>query len=391
MNRIFFIIFLLTFAFIVRPGSAVIEGTPESSGCIKCHQHMYQDALASPYQHGMILDRCSLCHISQGVDETGEEFRVEKEEERKISIDFPAYQKEGDFHLDNLEDGRKYELELTVTDHSGRVSRPYHLTLIPEKAELLHEDFNMLKQLSGVTLEEVKMGVFVEATVSWVTDAPATSEVEYRLLNDRHEMSEQSSELIKEHRVTLTGLKHRHRYLYKVISRDMKGNVLRSGEAEFDTSVEIISDRQYIEDNEVSPVIHEVIPFRAGGQSGIYLRMRANKPSRLSVLLKEVKTESEETGIREKSAAAEKHSPALASARYSTIDACIKCHNQNASHPVGVRSKSDKFRAPDDLPTIDNGIITCVTCHLPHGGKEIYLARLNFDKDICIKCHTKNY
>ncbi len=383
--------FLLVSAFTIHTGSALIEVAPESSDCIKCHQQMYQDALSSPYQHGSILDQCEQCHISQGVDETREEFEVPEEEETRISIDFPTYQKEGDFLLDDLEDDTKYELELRVTDHYERVSRPYHLTLIPEKTEVLHEGFNILKQLSGVTLEEVKMGVFVEATISWVTDAPATSEVRYRLLNERHEMSEQSSELAKEHRVTLAGLKHHHRYIYSVVSRDMQGNMLRSDESEFDTSVEITDESQYIEDDEADPVIHEVIPFRADGQRGIYLRMRVSKPSLLSVLLKAVKTESEEKIVPKSSAAVEKHSPALASARYSTIDACIKCHNQSASHPVGVRPKSDRLRTPDDLPTIDNGTITCVTCHMPHGSRDIYLARMDFDKDICVKCHTTNY
>ena len=141
----------------------------------------------------------------------------------------------------------------------------------------------------------------------------------------------------------------------------------------------------------VHPVINEVTAFRIKGRNGVYLKIHSNKPSKLALSLKEITMTPEIIEVREEGPTDENHLPGLAPARYSTIDACKKCHNQNASHPVGVRGNNDKIRTPRDLPTIDNGIVTCVTCHFPHGGKNIYFARMDFKKNMCIKCHIGGY
>lgn len=69
------------------------------------------------------------------------------------------------------------------------------------------------------------------------------------------------------------------------------------------------------------------------------------------------------------------------------IDVCIKCHKQGASHPVGVKGRG-RIKIVNELPTGEGGVVTCVTCHTPHGGKKRYLGRLDFNKGICLLCHT---
>lgn len=77
----------------------------------------------------------------------------------------------------------------------------------------------------------------------------------------------------------------------------------------------------------------------------------------------------------------------LKSGKEAGIDACLeRCHRQGASHPVGVTSKGN-IRIPNSLPTAEGNIMTCVTCHTPHGGKAKYLARIDFKRDICVLCH----
>ena len=83
-----------------------------------------------------------------------------------------------------------------------------------------------------------------------------------------------------------------------------------------------------------------------------------------------------------------KHGFGLAPASVSQIDVCVKCHSQGASHPVGIKSNGPKTKIPSELPTIEGGMITCVTCHYPHGGEKKYFARLDFARDLCIACHT---
>lgn len=71
------------------------------------------------------------------------------------------------------------------------------------------------------------------------------------------------------------------------------------------------------------------------------------------------------------------------------IDSCKSCHSLGpASHPVGVTISKDT-KIPENLPTGEGKIVTCATCHTPHGGNLENLARLNFQRDICVLCHTK--
>ena len=77
----------------------------------------------------------------------------------------------------------------------------------------------------------------------------------------------------------------------------------------------------------------------------------------------------------------------LRSRREVGIDSCMeKCHRQGASHPVGIASRGN-IKIPTTLPTAEGNVMTCVTCHMPHGGKERYLARVDFKRDICVLCH----
>jgi predicted CXXCH cytochrome family protein len=81
--------------------------------------------------------------------------------------------------------------------------------------------------------------------------------------------------------------------------------------------------------------------------------------------------------------------PDLREGKDLAIDACYQCHpaeELGVSHPVGVRP-SAKTVIPDDLPTLTGGILTCSTCHDPHGGIRRYFARKDIKKDICVSCH----
>jgi predicted CXXCH cytochrome family protein len=68
-------------------------------------------------------------------------------------------------------------------------------------------------------------------------------------------------------------------------------------------------------------------------------------------------------------------------------ETCLACHpgNKGRDHEVGIVSKM-----PDNkLPLGEGDIITCATCHEPHGKtKEKALLRMNFN-DLCKSCHKK--
>ncbi|MDT8405436.1 cytochrome c3 family protein [Sulfuriflexus sp.] len=72
------------------------------------------------------------------------------------------------------------------------------------------------------------------------------------------------------------------------------------------------------------------------------------------------------------------------------INACYQCHPESTlgtSHPVRLYSGWD-VRIPDDLPTVD-GMLTCVTCHDPHGSEGKMLVRETIKTKLCVACHFK--
>ncbi len=98
------------------------------------------------------------------------------------------------------------------------------------------------------------------------------------------------------------------------------------------------------------------------------------------------------------------------------VSLCLDCHwekDVSALHPVDIRPG---FRVPADLPLDDQGTITCVTCHDPHGSYEgevpyvaeslsrrilslltgrskyrtFYLRHPNDSGQLCLGCHDRD-
>jgi len=85
--------------------------------------------------------------------------------------------------------------------------------------------------------------------------------------------------------------------------------------------------------------------------------------------------------------AANQH-PTLAEPAELAIKACYQCHPESTlgtSHPVRLYGGRD-VRIPDTLPTV-NGMLTCVTCHNPHGSQGKKLVREIIKTKLCVTCH----
>ena len=90
------------------------------------------------------------------------------------------------------------------------------------------------------------------------------------------------------------------------------------------------------------------------------------------------------------SVSAQEQHPPMRSAEALAIEACYQCHSEadlGTSHPVRLFSGKD-VRIPDELPTVD-GMLTCVTCHDPHGSDGEMLVREVIKTKLCVTCHYK--
>ena len=117
--------------------------------------------------------------------------------------------------VDNLEASTTYKLTLLSKDASG------------EEASL-EKGVTTLAQndTTPPNITEIDVPGMDEksATITWVTDEPATSQVKYGLADTYGKTSEIDEVLTTSHTVTLTGLGTETLYHYKVISKDISGN-----------------------------------------------------------------------------------------------------------------------------------------------------------------------
>ena len=338
--------------------------------CLRCHEDVYVKAVSYRYRHGAVMEQCTLCHV---VSET--------EDNIIAGMDFPALQREWLIYLDQLSEGQDYQAEVIVTDSDGRSSAPDSMHIVLKDAwETEGQRPSMkLEKLSGVMIDEIKNQGFATAVISWDTDSFATTEIEYRFKGERPATFKIKGLYTKDHRVMLDGLKHKSTCYFRAVSRDIFGNTLQSEEYSFDTSEEFSRIAGPGVDDSTAPVVEHIQVFRGPGSEGMYLKVSASKPSGLSVKIREVRKMDE------------KHGAGLLPPRYSRIDVCYKCHHHDSSHPVGVRASGPKVRTPDGLPTIEEGTITCVTCHDPHGGERLHFTRFDYRQDLCLRCHLQEY
>lgn len=347
---------------------ASMSSSTGTSNCAGCHEKTYERSISNIFGHSVARKNCATCHIRKA------------EADHKITrISLPGLQTERIVHLDKIDENLKYEMEIVLTDDTGVNSEPHFISFTPKKLWGQGQMFSMLKRISDIEVEEVKREGFVNATISWDTDTFATSEIEYRTTGEYGNRFKVNNQFTKRHKIVLRGLKHKKKYLYQVISKDINGTVVKSGEHILDTSDSFSrsGDREVMD--ELPPALNSVNIFRVRQDKGVYMKVYASKPSELLINLKELPDTDD------------KHGPGLFPERYSTIKICYQCHPQDASHPVGIRSGNPGIKIPDSLPTIEDGVITCVTCHDPHGSNKRFFTRVDYKKDLCLNCHIKGY
>jgi peroxiredoxin len=138
--------------------------------------------------------------------------------------------------------------ENLVTDHSINLSdlkpnKTYHFTATSTDAKgnqaTAEGDLNTLAQASvtAFTISGIKTSNITDlnATIDWVTDEAATSQLEYGTTNAYGSTTALDQNLNTSHSITLTGLKPSTTYHFKVKSKDATGNEATSQDQTFTT------------------------------------------------------------------------------------------------------------------------------------------------------------
>lgn len=230
----------------------------------------------------------------------------------------------------------------------------------------------------------------METTISWETDRPANSFVEFGLSGQYDKGHAVDDALVQTHRIKIYGLERDKDYHFRVRAVDIFGREAVSKDLVFNTkSVGSWADieEQPTENNDLH--IKKSRFFWVNSKLALYFE--TTKSSKLTV--KYVKTmELPEDKHGQKFSSSKKCSAKLrADNRKLVIEACYKCHSSETlgiSHPVGLEVKG-ALTVHKELPLLHGRIITCVTCHNPHGSSLPYFAHKDLERDTCITCHKE--
>ncbi len=343
----------------------------ETTTCKGCHassapdkglKNIFNEIDSYPYKHSITSVSCEVCHIqsSFGLKKVWELNSVERQREQV-------------FFIKDLAWDRAYDIDARLRDAEGKTTA-LPVRFVPSEITAEVENDFVPPQISDVRVVEVLRAVFTEAIVEWATDETATSIIEFGLNTDYGQRTGLEGVFARGHVVRVSGLKAGKLYHFRTISRDIFGNTSYSRDFTVDTGVPFKTERKAQSTERAARGESGFKLFKLKYGKDVYIRFDSSKPVVASLSLKE-------------SVEKDKHGFGLTPPKTSHIAVCAKCHSQAQSHPVGVRGDGVNVRIPPELPTVEGGMMTCITCHYPHGGLRRYFARMDMEKDFCGDCH----
>lgn len=196
-----------------------------------------------------------------------------------------------------------------------------------------------------------------------------------------------------DHLATLTGLKPETTYRFRVLIAEELSQPLASSLWLGLSTRKIASENIIVTqglDGETRTEINS-LTINIVSSATATLRWKTDRPLYSWIELQDLDgLELAPTAIAAAKSAPSGAHPPLRDPEELAINACYQCHPESSlgtSHPVRLYGGRD-VRIPDDLPTVD-GMLTCVTCHDPHGSDGKMLVREVIKTKLCVTCHYK--
>ncbi len=371
------------------------ESTEISCLSESCHLDMYNKDASSPYPHLPFIEKqCGECHLEADATINSASDVVSQVVVQPVVINCPDYLFEHTVVIKGLVPEAKYDINVTMQNELGNKVVKRFNAVEPANEQNVRLDDERAPAISEVKTGPILKGVFFETTITWETDEVSTSAVEFGVSNQYDHITPEDGLFIKHHRVTAYGLEENKNYSFRVKSKDIFGNKGVSKDLEFSTGKVLSDPGVELEDTEVDYDrelnIRKAEIFVVGSDLGLYLEATVPTSLRVEyVKVKEPQGEELEQDWATGTTDSEDVHDELRERKEWAIDACYRCHppeELGLSHPVGIEPK-DTTTIPEDLP-MEGGVITCATCHKPHGGDRKYFAQKEITKEICIACHA---
>ncbi len=375
------------------------DDEPENSCVLEsCHADVYSEGTSNPFLHEPFFEKqCEACHLNTETVTANVNASASTSVVAPVIVTYPDFQTEYTIVLRGLNARATYDFNITFQDEFGNKAEKEFSGVVPGDVQDVRVDDKKPPEISNVKVGPIAKRIFLETVIKWETEEPSTSSLEYGFSDQYGQYTSEDNALVKKHSVNIYELEEGRVYHFRVISRDIFGNEAASQDLEVNTA-EISSESEVEEEgasetgDEKGLAVIKAQIFIISSDLGLQLETTA--PVSVTVEYIKVAEPVEQQAVQvDGDTTAEGEHVELRDGAALNIDACYQCHpaeDLGVSHPVGM-GPSEKTKIPDDLPTLEGGILTCVTCHDPHGGIRRYFARKDISKDICISCHEGYY
>lgn len=377
------IMILLSWGLVNMAHQGVSAGPEEK--CLDCHDGVWQEGLAQGYIHQPFLDKqCQACHVNSPANKKQQQ---QNSQERKQVKWVGRHFKPDKTHWFKFAAPENHgTLFIEAGADRGKILQ--HKLPLPPLGDLpRYDDDHTAPMIHNVKVAEVNKGLFLSATISWQTDEIASSMVNYGVKN-LNMSSPLGNSFTTNHQVTLTGLKSKTTYQFKVVSDDLFGNQAISdiftlatdktfplsteeplppaaslGKIDIDTEIFQSNDQYLVKITTNQPVKMALGSMPTTLQKAIYVK-DSDSPQ-------EVKHVITNGGTR------------------LNISICYSCHRQyqeGMSHPVNVYPKRG-IVIPPEYPTLPDGRMTCMSCHTRHASNMRNRLIKSSKRALCVGCH----
>jgi len=342
-----------------------------ADSCKDCHRKTWSEGIKKSYIHPPFLEeKCKICHIYKNMED--------KEDSKTIVKTTPiAYEHEITIAL---KEDTKYRALIRVRDKKGKIKE---LTRILDINQLSIERDETPPRIFNVRVEQITPGVFFEAVIVWDTDEPSTSQVEYGTPPHYGFITPLDENLVTHHVVKIANLGKGEVYHFRVHSADLYGNEAVSADMTFKVKPQTSSKKTFQAQTVSDLEIRDLHIFKTPDNRVVFFWL-TTKPAQGTVEVKEITQASTQLKGHDNFV--------IKGEKEAGFKACYKCHSSEKlgiSHPVGVPLTSD-MHAPSDLPLPD-GMVTCSSCHQPHGSEYRYILRKPMGRELCVSCHGERY
>ncbi|MBU0909315.1 MAG: hypothetical protein KJ717_07070 [Proteobacteria bacterium] len=242
---------------------------------------------------------------------------------------------------------------------------------------------------------DVQQGILINSVITWQTDEKTNATVHFGIEDTGQTIDEKYS-YATDHKITLPGLKNRSTYQVAITCQDIFGNSSTSPIFSFSTAdisplLASASENQKVSSDKI--VLKN--SFFTTNDKNIILELTANQP--VSIALGTAADEPADRQIILKKSGqstdmTEEHI-SLTNKKYSSMTVCTTCHegfNQQKSHPVNILPRG-KTKIPPEYPTLPDGRISCMTCHINHAANIEYRLIKSSRKELCLGCHPDKF